>query len=92
MSAHLIQVKVDPTLKEKLHRVALAKGLSMTSYIKMTLVEAAENDGDLALTENGFTVKEERRLLKSIAEGEEDYVRSKLKIYNSMDEAIKSLD
>lgn len=91
MSNHLLQIKVDPSLKEKLQRIALSKGLNVTSYIKFTLVEAAENDGDLALTENGFTVKEERRLLQSIKEGEKEYKKGKLKTYRSMTEAFKTL-
>lgn len=92
MSANLLQIKVDPSLKEKLQRIALSKGLNVTSYIKLTLFEAAENDNDFALTENGFTIKEERRLLKSIKEGEKEYREGKLKPYRYMKEALNSLE
>jgi antitoxin component of RelBE/YafQ-DinJ toxin-antitoxin module len=92
MSSHLLQIKVEPSLKEKLQRIALSKGLNMTSYIKMTLIEVSENDADLALTENGFTVREERRLLKSIKEVERVYPRGDGKIHRSMKDALKSLD
>lgn len=92
MSPHLLQMKVDPSLKEKIQRIALSKGLTMTSYIKMTLVEAVGNDSDFALTDNGFTVKEERRLLKSVQEGEKEYSKGHLKGYESMNDALKSLE
>lgn len=92
MSSHLLQIKVEPSLKEKLQRIALSKGLNVTSYIKMTLIEVTEQDADLALTENGFTVREERRLLRSIQEGEREYRKKNGKIYKSMKDALKSLD
>lgn len=92
MSSHLLQIKVEPSLKEKLQRIALSKGLNMTSYIKMTLIEVSEQDADLALTENGFTVREERRLLKSIEEGERAYRRGEGEIHRSMKDALDSLD
>ena len=92
MSPVLIQIKVEPNLKDKLQRIALSKGLNVTSYIKMTLVEASENDADLALTENGFTAREEKRLLKSIQEGEKELIEGKIKGYSSMAVALKSLE
>lgn len=92
MSSHLLQIKVEPSLKEKLQRIALSKGLNVTSYIKMTLIEVTEQDADLALTENGFTVREERRLLKSIQEGEREYRRGRSKVFRSMKDALKNLD
>lgn len=92
MSSHLIQIKVEPSLKEKLQRIALSKGLNVTSYIKMTLIEVSEQDADLALTENGFTVREERRLLKSVQEGEREYHKGRPKVFRSMKDALKNLD
>lgn len=88
----LLQIKMEQSLKEKLQRVAMSKGLNLTSYIKMTLIEATENDSDTALTENGFTVREERRLLKSIQEGEKELHEGKLKTYSNIDDALQSLD
>lgn len=92
MSSHLLQIKIDPALKEKIQRIAISKGLTMTSYIKMTLVSAVGNDSDFALTDNGFTVKEERRLLQSVKEGEKEYKKGRLKAYASMKDALKSLE
>lgn len=69
----------------------MAKGLNVTSYVKMTLIQAAGQDEDLALTENGFTVREEKRLLKSIIEGEKEYKKNKSKKYDSMAKALKSI-
>lgn len=92
MASNLLQIKVDPSLKAKLQRVALSKGLNMTSYIKMTLIAVSDQDEDLVLTENGFTLREERRLLKSIREGEREYKEKKLESYNSMEDALSSLD
>lgn len=91
MMLKLLQIKVEPSLKEKLQRIALSKGLNVTSYIKMTLITASEEDADLALTENGFTIREEKRLLKSVQEGEAEYKKKKLKAAPSMSDALKSL-
>lgn len=92
MASHLLQIKIEPSLKEKLQRIALSKGLNVTSYIKMTLIEISEKDADLALTENGFTVREERRLLKSLKEGEREYAEGSLKPFDVMEDALKSLE
>lgn len=92
MSAHLLQIKVDPSLKEKLQRIAMSKGLNLTSYIKMSLIEASDSEEDLVLTENGFTVREEKRLLRSIEEGEDELAANKLKSFSSMKAALKSLE
>lgn len=92
MQTSLIQIKVDPTLKDKLKRIALAKGLNITSYIKMTLIHEMEEEEAFELSENGFTFQEEQRLLKSIQKGEKAYRERKLKAYTSMEEALESLD
>ncbi len=92
MSSQLLQIKIEPTLKQKLQRIAISKGLNITSYIKMTMIDAVAKDADWTLTENGFTVREERRLLKSVAEGEKEYKKGKLKKFGSMRDAINSLD
>lgn len=88
----LLQIKIEPFLKDKITRIALSKGLNVSSYVKMILVEAAEEDEDFALTNNGFTVKEERRLFQSLREGEKLYKKGKLPAYGSMGKALKSLD
>ena len=82
---------MDPQLKVKIQRIALSKGLNVTSYIKMTLIHAAEEDSDFALTQNGFTVREEKRLLKSIDEGEKEVKGKKNKVYSKMADALSSL-
>lgn len=92
ISHHLLQIKIEPSLKEKLQRIAMSKGLNVTSYVKMTLILASEKDDDLILTENGFTVSEEKRLIKSIEEGNKEYKKGKLKEYKSALEAIKTLE
>ena len=92
MSSQLLQIKIEPTLKEKLQRIAISKGLNITSYIKMTMIDAVAKDADWTLTENGFTVSEERRLLKSVVEGEKELKKGKLKKFNSMQDALNSLD
>lgn len=93
MAAHLIQVKVEPVLKEKLQRIALSKGLNVTAYIKMTLFDVCARDDELALTENGFTAKEEKRILKSIKEGEKEYSENGSKEkHSSMNSVLNSLN
>lgn len=88
----LIQIKIDPSLKDKIKRIALSKGLNVTSYIKMTLIQNANREEQLALSENGFTEEEEWRLLRSIQAGEKAYQEKKMKAYSSMQDALESLD
>lgn len=91
-SSALIQIKVDPSLKEKLKRIALSKGLNVTSYIKMNLIQMSEQDEHAALTDNGFTEQEESRLMEAIAIGEKAYKWDKIKQYSSMHDALESLE
>lgn len=92
MATKLIQIKMDSSLKEKLQRVALSKGLNMTSYIKMTLIVASEEEEDSLITENGFSVAEEKRLIKSVQKGEEEYKNEKNGRFRTMKEALTDLD
>lgn len=92
MSSKLLQIKVEPLLKEKVKRIALAKGLNITSYIKMVVIEASEREDQRALTENGFMAGEEKRLAESVKEGRKFIKEGKLKSYKSMKEALRSLE
>lgn len=92
MHISMVQVRMEQALKEKLKRIALAKGLNVTSYIKMTLIEAAEREDAYAMGENGFILKEEKRLLESIRKGEKAYAEDKLEIFDSMESAMASFD
>ncbi|EKD93385.1 MAG: hypothetical protein ACD_28C00158G0002 [uncultured bacterium] len=91
-SSSLIQIKVDPSLKEKLKRIALSKGLNVTSYIKMSLIQFSEQEEHLALTENGFTQQEESRIYASIQAGEKLYKSGHLKMETAMAGALKTLE
>lgn len=92
MVPKLLQVKLDTSLKEKLQRIALSKGLKVTSYVRMTLIEAAERDDDEALSENGFSVREEKRLAKSFVEAKKLMKAGKLKKQSSAGAFLRLLN
>ncbi len=61
----LLQVALNETLLDKLKRVAKSKGVNTSAYVKFVLVQNIQAEDENMLTENGFNLKEEERLLNS---------------------------
>lgn len=59
-----VSFKADDDLKNTLAVLAGKKGINVSAYIKLTLTKGINEDLS-ALTENGLTVAEELRILKS---------------------------
>lgn len=79
MSAKLLQVKVDPALKQDLDDVAGYKGIPVTSFIKLTLTEVVRKEKKEMLTANGLTEAEELEILRREKEFLAEYKKRKSK-------------
>lgn len=79
MAPQLLQVKVNPALKADLKEIAAYKGIPMTSFIKLTLTEAARKEKKEMFTENGLTEVEELEILQREKEAIAEYKRAKTK-------------
>ena len=71
MNSTLLQLKIDPKLKEVLKMIADYKGISVGSLAKMFLKETARQEQLKMLTENGMTVEEEMEILRISKEAEQ---------------------
>lgn len=91
MAPQLIQIKVQPALKKDLQQIATYKGIPVTSFIKLTLTEAAREEKKKIYTENGLTEKEEQEVLRRGKEAMEDYRKGKLKPL-TFQKLLKELD
>lgn len=87
----LLQVKVDSWLKDDLELLANYKGISISSFVKLTLTEGVRNGKRKLITENGLTVAEEMELLKMAKEGGLAYKTGEVEAL-AYDELIKELD
>lgn len=79
MSAKLLQVKIDPALKQDLDDVAGYKGIPVTSFIKLTLTEVVRKEKKEMLTANGLTEAEELEILRREKEFLAEYKKRKSK-------------
>jgi len=87
----LVQISFAENLVEKIKRIAESKGLNMSAFIKMVLVEKVkEEDRDL-LGENGFSEKEEERILKSISRFNEKKEKGELKRAKNAEEFLAQI-
>lgn len=91
MVPKLLQVKIDPHLKTDLEAVADYKGISVTSFVKLTLKEAVRKEKRQIFTENGLTDEEEFEILRREKEVLEDIRAGKAKRL-SAEELAKELN
>ena len=56
----LIQIKTDKQFKQKLKKVALEYDLPVSSFIKVVVGDFMRNKRSHLLTENSFTIEEEK--------------------------------
>ena len=80
-----VSFKADGDFKKKLDLLAKKKGINTSAYIKLILTKGV--NGELTeLTENGLTVEEELRVIKS---DQEDPVFGPFKSAKSLMKALK---
>jgi len=79
MGTKLLQVKVDPVLKQDLDDVAQYKGIPVTSFIKLTLTEVVRKEKKEMFTANGLTEAEELEILRRDKEFLAEYKKRKIK-------------
>ena len=89
-ATQLIQVKVEPKLKKLLKEIAKYKGITLSSFIKLTLTKTARKEKRQIYTENGLTPEEENEILRISKESQEDYKKGKLN-FRSGEEVIRDL-
>lgn len=63
-----LQVRIDPTLKKKAQKIAEQLGMDLSTSIKIFLIQMVrwESIPFEVRTENGFTLREEKKLLQDI--------------------------
>ncbi|MBI5221701.1 MAG: type II toxin-antitoxin system RelB/DinJ family antitoxin [Candidatus Magasanikbacteria bacterium] len=83
-----IQVRIDSKLKKDVSKIFESLGLDLSSGVKMFFTQVLVRNGlpFEALTENGYTHEQERKLKAIIKENEKLLKEGKLKIFDSWEE------
>lgn len=89
--ASTIQIRIDSKLKKQAMKLFEELGTDISGAIKMFLSQSLKTKtlAIKGLTENGFTQKEERRILKAVKASHDP---KNQKRFNSMEELIADLD
>ncbi len=88
---NIIQVRLPDNLKQKLAVIAGNMEVPVSTLIRMILASFSRQPNQVRLTQNGFTIDEEERILQSIAETEKAVKEKKAEVYKSIDEALETL-
>lgn len=91
MKSQFLQIRVSEELKDRLEAIAKRYEISMTTLARFVLAEFSNQANTLQLTPNGFTVAEEKRILHSWKQTQEEIKKGKTKTYSSADTLLKSL-
>ena len=78
-ATQLVQVKVDPNFKKDLEEVAEFKGITVASFVKLTLKESTRKAKRQIYTENGLTEEQELEVLRRCKEATKDHLEGKSK-------------
>ena len=84
-NTNLIQIKVNKEFRAKLEDIASEYDLPVSSFIKVVIGDFIRNKRTNILTENGFSKKEEQRILDSINITNKDIKNKKVNIINTKD-------
>ena len=89
--ASTIQIRIDSKLKKQVHTLFSDLGTDISGAVKMFLIQSVKTKtlAIKGLTENGFTVEEEARILQAV---KESYDPKNQKIFTSVDDLIESLE
>lgn len=75
----LFQLTLEENFLEKLKRIAASKGISAQNFAKYIIAERLKEEDEEMITDNGFTKKEEKKILQSLKSMEEEKKSGKLK-------------
>ncbi|MBI2611459.1 hypothetical protein HYW54_01795 [Candidatus Gottesmanbacteria bacterium] len=89
---NIVQVRLSDDLRERLERVAERLEMPLSTLIRTILASFAKKPEMVRLTENGFTVEEEDRILRSLKATEKAIEEGKVETFRSVDEALQSLE
>ncbi|GEM_PF-6513704 len=90
MSTALLQLKIEPSLRELLKELADYEGLSLTAYAKTKLKKIVREEKSKIFTENGLLPEQELEILVREREALEDYKKDRL-VMKSAKQIIKEL-
>lgn len=76
----LLQIKVQENFLEKLKRVSSTYNMSVSGFVKFVLSKTMLQEEKLEITENGFLLEEEDRIVKSGKEAQKLKKEGKLKV------------
>lgn len=88
---NIVQVRLPDNLKRRLDIIAGNLEVPVSTLIRMILASFSRQPQQVRLTQNGFTIDEEERILQSIAETEKEVKEKKAEVYKSIDEALETL-
>lgn len=91
MNSALLQLKIDPALKDDLETLADYKGISLSALAKMILKEMVRQEKKQLLTENGLTLDQELVILQREQEALQDFKKGKCKALSGK-ELLKELN
>ncbi len=75
----MLQIPVNETFLSRLKKISSSQGRSPQDYAKVAILEKVRQEEKEALTGNGFTPKEERRLARSLMIARKERKEGKLK-------------
>lgn len=88
-----IQLRIDTKTKRTVAGIFKSLGLDISSGIKMYFQQVIKTKGIPfpLLTENGYTLEQEKKLLATIRRTEADRKAGRLKTYSSVEEMTKDI-
>ena len=78
----LLQIKVKEVFLDKLKRISSAYNMSVSAYVKYTLSKEMLENEKLEISENGFLVEEENRIINSAKETKKEQEKGLLQSKN----------
>lgn len=88
-----IQIRIDEKTKQSANKVLEKLGLDMSSAVKLYLRQISRTKGIPfpVVTENGFTITQERKMIEESNETMRLYKQGKIKGYSSTKEMMKDI-
>jgi len=89
---NIVQVRLSDDLKDRLERVAERMEMPLSTLIRTILASFAKKPEAVRLTENGFTIEQEERILRSAKATEKAIKERRAEVYRSVDDALEALE